>query len=140
MKFLVTPPDGSRPSLVVETRTQINEAAIQDLRAQLYGMGCPNGVLFDATNCLIFRDTFASMDKDSIIVEGTQLKTNDVLLRFGGTTDTLDRRVERWLGMLSTNWNYALSEESAVAAPFIADIVPAASGAVVHAVGMGALR
>lgn len=134
MKFLVTPPDGSRPSLVVETRPQINEAAIEDLRAQLYGMGCPNGVLFDTTNCLIFRDTFASLDEDSIKVDSAKLKTDDVLLRFGRTTDTLDRRVEQWLGMLSTNWNCALSDESAVAAPFIADIVPAASGAVVHAI------
>jgi len=46
---------------------------------------------------------------------------------------SLDERVGRWLEMLSTRWDSALPLESKVAAPFITDIVPAASGSTLHA-------
>jgi hypothetical protein len=137
VRFLLLPEGGSRPSLIVETRDVIDVAAIASFRALLYGMGCANGILFDQNECVILRDTFASMNEDSITVEGDRLRTAEVLARVGAS-GALDQRVSRWLGVLSTHWDQALPDEPRVAAPFIADIVPAASGSLVHAVGAGA--
>ncbi len=122
----------------METCDHIDEMTIAELRSQLHGMGCSSGILFDPNECVILRDTFASMNEESIEVEGKRLRTDEVLSRVGETQGSLDERVERWLGILSTNWDRALPNEPRVAAPFIADVVPAASGSLVHAVGAGA--
>lgn len=121
----------------METCASIDQAAINELRALLYGMGSASGILFDSQECVILRDTFVSMNEDSIEVEGARLKAEEVLARVG-TSGSLDERVERWLSVLSTHWDQALPHEPALAAPFIADIVPAASGSLVHALGVGA--
>jgi hypothetical protein len=118
----------------VDTLAEANDAAIATLRADLYGLGCPNGILFDARRCVIMRDTFENMDETGIQVDADVL-TEAVLARAGG--GSLDERVGRWLRMLSANWDGALPEEPSDAAPFIADIVPAASGSNVHTLGPG---
>lgn len=69
VRFLLTPPGGSRPTLVVDTRAQIDEAAIAQLRSDLHGLGCPNGILFDRDKCVMLRDTYADMSASSIIVD-----------------------------------------------------------------------
>lgn len=131
----MTPPGGSRPTLVVDTRPNIDEAAIAELRADLHGYACPNGILFDDRRCLILRDTFDSLDESSIIVE-KQLSTSDVLGRLGAVDEgrPLEVRVERWLEMLSASWDQALSLEPEVSGPFLSDIVGAAAGSTVHAI------
>ncbi len=134
MRFLLTPEGGSRPSVVVETHDRVESAAVAAFRKVLYGIGCPNGILFDQQRCVILRDSFASMNEDSIVEDSGALATDEVLARVG-RAGTLDERVARWLGILSTSWDHALPEEPAVAAPFITDIVPAASGSLVHAIG-----
>lgn len=131
------PPDASRPSLVVETIPAIDAAAIARLSSDLHGLGCPNGILFDARECVILRDTFSSLEASSI-VEDARVATDDVLRKFAGPgARPLDDRVEEWLEAMSTNWDQALPLQQTVAAPFIADIVPAASGSTVRALGAG---
>ena len=71
------------------------------------------------------------MAPQSIEQEGEPLRTDDVLARASG--DTLDARVRRWLDMMSSDWDSALPAEAAHAAPFITDVVPAASGSLVYA-------
>jgi len=131
MRFLLTHPSETRPSLVVDTCRVIDEAAIKRLRTDLHGLGCPNGLLFDAERCVILRDSYSSMDADSIVVESEQTATDAILAKVA--PGVLDERVGRWLEMLSVRWDSALPQESAVAALFIADIVPAASGSMLYA-------
>jgi hypothetical protein len=131
MRFLLTHPSETRPSLVVDTCPAIEDATVERLRTDLHGLGCPNGLLFDAERCVILRDTYSSMSADSIIVEAEQPATDAVLAKAG--PGTLDERVAGWLEMLSVRWDSALPLEPAVAAPFIADIVPAASGSMLYA-------
>lgn len=116
--------------MVVDTLAEVNDRAIASFRADLYGLGCPNGILFDGHRSVILRDTFENMEESSIAVDA-EVPTNAVLARAGA--GSLDERVARWLRMLSANWNGAL--EPTAAAPFIADIVPAASGSAVHPLG-----
>jgi hypothetical protein len=130
---MLIPPGGSRPTLVVDTVLDV-DAAMETLRSDLHGMGCPNGILFDESHCVILRDTFSSMEAASIIEDG-RLSTDEVLERVaGGHGRSLDDRVERWLETLSSSWDQALSQDPEVAAAFITDIVPAAFGSVVRVV------
>lgn|GEM_PF-2100033 len=138
MRFYLTPPDGTRPTVVVETCPLVNDAAIAELSADIYGLSCPNGILFDEHHCVILRDTFASMDASSVQVDA-KLATEDVLNRITAE-GSLDHRVERWLEVLSASWDDALSREPSIAAAFIPDIVSAASGSSVYAVGSVASR
>jgi hypothetical protein len=131
MRFVLTHPSETRPSLVVITCAEINDQEVRRLREDMFGLGCANGLLFDAHNCVILRDSFASMSPDSIVAEGTPVRTDAVLAKAGG--GSLDVRVNRWLEMMSANWNSALPLEPATAAPFIMDVVPAASGSMVYA-------
>lgn len=135
MRFYLTPPGGFRPTLVVETREVVDDTAIAELSADLYGLSCPNGILFDEERCVILRDTFASMDESSVKVDG-ELATKDVLGRLatdGMRTRSLGERVKQWLDILSTNWDQALPLEPTVVEQFLTDIVPAASGSDVRA-------
>lgn len=129
VRFLLTPPGASRPSLVVDTLDVLSDPTIASFRSDLHGLGCSNGILFDPTRCVILRDTFENMDESSFDLEEGPA-TDEVLARAGG--GSLEQRVERWLRMLSANWDGALPKEPGTAAPFIADIVPAASGSLVH--------
>jgi hypothetical protein len=131
MRFLLTPPSETRPSLVVDTCASIDDGVVQRLRGDLHGLGCANGLLFDAQRCVIFRDTYATMGPESIAVEPESPATDAVLANVA--PGTLDKRVARWLEMLSSHWDSALPLEPTVAAPFITDIVPAASGSMLHA-------
>lgn len=132
MRFFVVPEGGSRPSLVVDVVDSSLDAAEQGrFKETLFGLGCPNGLLFDADDCVLFRDTFSSLVADSIVVE-TALKTEVVLARAGA--GELGARVARWLALLTERWSEALPEAPADAAPLIADVVPAASGSLVHSV------
>ncbi len=70
------------------------------------------------------------MTPESIVVGPEQLPTAAVLAKVG--PGPLDERVATWLEMLSAHWDSALPLEPAVAAPLIADIVPAVSGAMFH--------
>lgn len=124
---MVVPASASRPSLVVETVATIDEAAIDRLRQWMYGLGCPNGLLFDAERCLILRDTFEAMGPHSILVED-ELPTASVLERVSPGPGSLEDRIDRWLAVLAANWDLAIPDEPGAAAPFLTDIVPAAAG------------
>lgn len=131
MRFLLTHPWETRPSLVVDTCPAIDTDAISRLRTVLHGLGCPNGLLFDDEQCIILRDSYSSMEPDSIVVEPERLPTGAVLASV--PPDSLDERVARWLEVLTARWDVAMPLEPAIASPFIADIVPAASGSLLHA-------
>lgn len=136
MRFTLTHGSESRPVLIAETCENADEHAIASFRKFLFDVSCPNGLLFDRHFCHIFRDQFSSMDEGSIVVE--QKLPADAVLNAPGTEQpgSLDQRVERWLRVLTTRWGDALPREPELAAPLIADIVPAASGSVVHPVHM----
>lgn len=133
--FLRHPPD-PRPSLVVQTGDRVDEATVREFKELLFGLGCSTGILFDPDQCRLIRDTFASLDLDSLQVDRT-IATESVLERLnrpgGPRSSRLERRVAIWLDMLAANWEEALSTDPAVAAPFLTDIVPAATGATISA-------
>ena len=132
--FFVTHPPDPRPALVVETTSRIDDEAIADLKERMLGLGCPNGLLFDADHCLILRDTYSSLEVDSLQEEG-RVQTERVLDRVDPSrTNALDQRVFRWLQSMATSWNTALPMDGDVATPFITDIVPAVSGSSIREV------
>lgn len=134
MLFFVTHPPDPRPALVVETTPRIDDAVITGLKERMLGLGCPNGLLFDADECLILRDTYSSLEVDSLR-EDSRVRTDHVLARVDSSHDhDLDGRVLRWLQSMAASWNTALPLDGDLIAPFITDIVPAVSGSSIREV------
>jgi hypothetical protein len=131
--FLVTHPSDPRPALVVETIARIDAAAVDSLKQRMLGLGCPNGLLFDANECVILRDSYSSLDVDSLVEEGRVL-TDRLLAKVPAAGHLMDRRVFDWLRSMATRWDTALPVDGDVAVPFITDIVPALSGSNVREV------
>lgn len=127
MLFLVTHPPDPRPALVVETTARIDVAAVDRLKQRMLGLGCPNGLLFDANECLILRDTYSSLEVDSLTDDG-RVSTDRLLARVRASGRTIDQRVLDWLRSMAASWNTALPVDGDVSASFITDIVPAVSG------------
>lgn len=128
MLFLITHPPDPRPALVVQTTARIDEDAIGQLKQRMFGLGCPNGLLFDDDECLILRDTYTSLDVDSL-EEESRVPTDRLLARVRSAPGrTIDQRVLDWLESMAESWNSTLPLDGAVAAHFITDIVPAISG------------
>lgn len=132
MRFLVTHPPDPRPALVAETVGRVDDAAIARLKDTLHRLGCPNGLVFDEDVCVILRDTYASMEASSLVEDG-RVPTVGVLARVAKGR-TLEQRVHDWLRSMAASWNDALPSEQNVAAPFIADVVPAVSGSSIRQV------
>lgn len=133
MLFLVTHPPDPRPALVVETTARIDAAAVQRLKERMLGLGCPNGLLFDSTDCAILRDTYASLELGSIAEDG-RVPADRLLAPVRAAGQTLDQRVLAWLQSMATSWNTTLPVDGNLAAPFIMDIVPAVSGSQIREV------
>jgi hypothetical protein len=127
MLVFVTHPPDPRPALVVETTERIDTGAVERLKQRMFGLGCPNGLLFDADDCVIVRDTYTSLGADSLKEEG-RVPTERLLSRDRARGRTMDERVLDWLRSMASSWNNALPLDGDVAAPFITDIVPAVSG------------
>lgn len=127
MLFFVNHPPDPRPALVVETTTRIDAEVIDRLKQRMLGLGCPNGLLFDAAECVLLHDTYSSLDVDSLQEDG-RVPTHRVLARVPASSRTLDQRVLNWLQSMAASWNTALPLDGDIAAPFITDIVPAVSG------------
>jgi hypothetical protein len=119
---------------VVETTVRIDEDAIEQLKQRMLGFGCPNGLLFDDDECLVLRDTYSSLEVDSLEVE-SRVPTDRLLARVrGGSGRTIDQRVLDWLQSMAASWDSTLPLDGEVAASFITDIVPAISGSHVREV------
>jgi hypothetical protein len=131
--FFVTHPPDPRPALVVETTTLIDADVIEGLKARMLGLGCSNGLLFDANECLILHDEYSSLDVDSLQEDG-RVPTSRVLARVHAPGQALDQRVLTWLQSMAASWDTALPQDGDVAAPFITDIVPAVSGSSIREV------
>jgi hypothetical protein len=128
MRFVLRDPSDTRPSLVVHTAAKVDDASVEELRQELYGCGCATGILLDADVFVILRDSFTSMDADSIVAEQPWLSTPKVLAALNeSANETFDARVEWWLRLLATRWNHAIPEESELASTLILNIVPAAA-------------
>ncbi|MGC4064928.1 MAG: hypothetical protein QM784_09855 [Polyangiaceae bacterium] len=127
MLFFVNHPPDPRPALVVETTTSIDAAVIDRLKQRMLGLGCPNGLLFDADQCVLLHDTYSSLEVDSL-QEAGRVATNCVLARLPASSRTLDQRVLNWLQSMASSWSTALPLDGDIAAPFITDVVPAVSG------------
>ncbi len=133
MLFLINHPPDPRPALVVETTARIDAGVIDRLKQRMLGLGCPNGLLFDPDECLILRDTYSSLEVDSLEEDG-RVATNRLLARVRAPGRTIDQRVLDWLQSMAASWNTALPLDGDVAAPFITDIVPAVSGSYIREV------
>lgn len=133
MLFLVNHPPDPRPALVVETTARIDAGVIDRLKQRMLGLGCPNGLLFDPDECLILRDTYSSLEVDSLEEDG-RVATDRLLARVRAPGRTIDQRVLDWLQSMAASWNTALPLDGDVAAPFITDIVPAVSGSYIREV------
>src|SRR5664280_1784893 len=130
MRFLLVPPNNTRPSLIVETHEQVTELEEQRLSADMYKISCANGILFDNTNCVVLRDALDDMGPQSVRVD-LRLQTSAVLSLVRGSS--LNERVQTWLSLLSVSWNHAIPTDEAVAS-LIYDVVPAAAGTSIHIV------
>ncbi len=124
--FFFLPENGTRPSLVVQASEEMTALEEEQLRAQMYGMSCPSGLLIDPRECVVLRDKYSTMEPDSIVVVG-RLATERVLAAVPAGPHV--QRVERWLRMLSSQWDLALPTDSETAGLILSDIVPAALGA-----------
>ena len=133
MLVFVTHPPDPRPALVVETTERIDAPAIEQLKQRMFGLGCPNGLLFDANECVIVRDTYTSLDADSLEEDG-RVPTESLLSLVSPTSRAIDERVLDWLRSMASSWNTALPLDGDVAGPFITDIVPAVSGSSIREV------
>ena len=133
MLFLVNHPPDPRPALVVETTARIDAGVIDRLKQRMLGLGCPNGLLFDPDECLILRDTYSSLEVDSLEEDG-RVATDRLFARMRAPGRTIDQRVLDWLQSMAASWNTALPLDGDVAAPFITDIVPAVSGSYIREV------
>lgn len=132
LAFVTHPPD-PRPALVVETTERIDADTVECLKQRMFGLGCPNGLLFDAEDCVLVRDTYTSLDPDSIKEDG-RVPTERLLSRIHALDRPLDERVLDWLNSMASSWNNALPSEGDVASPLITDIVPAVSGSSIRKV------
>lgn len=130
MRFIVTQPNETRPTLVVETCERISAERLLAFRSELFGMGCAHGLLFDDHEVAVLRDGFWTMSVDSVVEESRQ-RTDRVLVRAAGRT--LDARVGDWLSRMSSSWGDALPEDRDAAAALLYDVVPALSGSSVRA-------
>jgi len=127
MLFIVTHPPDPRPALFVETTARVEAGVIHRLKQRMLGSGCPNGLLFDESECVILHDTYRSLGEDSLEEDG-RVSTDRLLSRVRARGRTIDQRVLDWLQSMSASWNTALPVDGDVAAAFITDIVPAVSG------------
>lgn len=127
--FFLLPENATRPSLLVQVSKSVAGHEEAELRAQMYGLSCPSGMLIDPERCLIFRDEYRSTGPESIVVVG-ELDSQRLLAAIppGGHV----QRVERWLNLLASQWDLAVPQGSESAALLISDIVPAAIGAEVR--------
>ena len=126
MQLVVTHDPDTRPALMVETCDRITPERVAAFKQALYGRGCAHGLLFDADQALILRDTFWSLDAEALVEDG-RLPTDTVLSRARG--DSLDGRVRDWLARMTTSWADALPEDADAAGALLYDIVPALIGA-----------
>src|SRR5262249_27958849 len=133
MLFLVTHAPDPRPALVVETTPRIGADVIERLKQRLLGLGCPNGLLFDADECVILRNTYISLEADSFEEDGP-VPTERLLAGVSLPGRTLDQRVLDWLHSMAASWSTTLPVGSDVAVPFIMNVVPAVSGSLVREV------
>ncbi len=117
----------------MQTTDRIDAPAIEELKARMIGWGCPNGLLFDSTECVILRDAYTSLEVDSLVEEG-RVRTDQLLARLPSGGRALEQRVSEWLRGMAASWNSTLPPDGKVAAQFIADIVPAVSGSEIREV------
>jgi hypothetical protein len=131
--FAVSHPPDPRPALAVLTTNQISDDAIEELKERMLGWGTPNGLLFGRDYCVILRDTYSSLDVDSLQEDG-RVETALLLAEVPADARAFEVRVFDWLQSMAASWSRALPSDGKVSAPFIADIVPAVSGSLVREV------
>jgi len=131
MRFLVIPERDYRPSLIVDVVPDASDEAVRNrFREDLYDKGTSTGILFDANTCVLFHDTFSDMSPESIAIVSA-VSTTTALARVDG--GRLEERVKSWLTLLTERWHDALPAGDD-GAPFIMNVVPAASGSTVRMV------
>jgi hypothetical protein len=117
----------------VELCDKVDEHVVGEVREAMFDLGCAHGLVLDARHCEILRDTFETTGPESIKIDGVF----DTARLLGSGDGTLESRLERWLDGLTKSWTSVLPREPWVK-PLLADVVPAAAGAIVRrAMGSG---
>ncbi|MEM9461664.1 MAG: hypothetical protein AAGF11_46305 [Myxococcota bacterium] len=131
--YLRHPPD-PRPSLVAQTCTRADQHAIEEFKELLHRIGCPDGLLFDASQCLVVHDSYSSMGPNSLRMEAA-FPTDAVLAKLEQPghprLSSLDARVGLWVDLMSSRWEDAIADDPEIEAALLADVVPAAVQAIV---------
>lgn len=131
-RFTLTQGDDPRSTLVVDVCDRMDDEAIAHLRRFMLGYGCASGLIFDATTCVLLRDTFSEMSEASIKVD-CRIPTPALLATLGAqNVGPLDVRVGRWLELLVASWQAAIPTEPVEVQELLYDVVPAATGANIH--------
>lgn len=130
LRYLLTPPGDTRPSLLVELCPKVDDSVLREVREAMYGLSCANALVLDAEECRILHDTYDSMEPDSIKVDAV-LETQRLLSAGDTGGRALEGRLERWLDALAKNWTAAIPRE-AWTKPLLSDVVPAAAGSLVR--------
>jgi hypothetical protein len=101
--IIVTDPDTSQITLVVEAKTCLHDPESAELQLKRYMTGtlCPVGLIAKPQQLRLYRNQYASSPEDSIELVGT-FEIDD-LLDFGhsgpggGDASEFERRVQAWL-------------------------------------------
>lgn len=128
MRFLLTPPGSFRPTVIVDTHSELTPAHREQLRQAMYDANCMNGMLFDEAICVVLRDTLAD-EGPQAIEEVLELNTQELLRLVSAST--LDQRAQGWLTLLSVSWERALPKDPTVM-KLMYDFVPAVINTRLH--------
>ena len=132
MRYTLSQGFDHQSTLVADVCATVDDQALEKLKRFMYEYGCASGLLFDEEVCLLLRDTFSEVGPASVIEE-RRIPTRVLLETLGpSNTGPLEVRVGRWLEILTTSWRAAIPATSEDALELIDDVVPAATGAVIH--------
>lgn len=138
MRFTLSRHVDPRPTLVVDVYETMEESAILKLKTFMYEYGCASGLIFDADQCLLFRDTFS--EASTAAIQEEDCISAPALLATVGTRpgDTTASRVARWLQLLASSWPAAIPPDLNAAQSLLYDVVPAAAESTIHPWGAAA--
>lgn len=132
IRYTLSQGSDPKPTLVVDVCAKVDERAVQAVKKFMYEYGCASGLVFDESECVIFRDTYTDMSPASISEE-KRILTSELLTQLGAqNVGSLDIRVLRWLQLLTASWLAAIPKDSKDAQELMYDVVPAAAGAQIH--------
>ncbi len=121
-RFLVRNPQKSRLELIVDVVEEADDEALARVRHDMHLKGSASGIVVDAAEMIVLRNTFDSLE-EAAIREDFRLATQDLLSGVG----SLPHQVEVWLERVRVNWRVAVPAKESVA-KLLYDVIPALAG------------